>query len=133
MDVDRFINHEEAVEFFCVVCQAIAYQPVKHRHCNRIYCYECLHSMAKQTTKCPRCFSSEEIVIKKDIQQLDEEIQIMYNQLVIKCMFCEKLLKMIEYPTHSQKCPKWPGELKLKTRTMIFQHQLPLQSITRYE
>ncbi|CAD8208157.1 unnamed protein product [Paramecium octaurelia] len=89
----RFINYNSDC-FDCLVCQHVARDPMECNSCGQVYCASCLPKICINCST-PGSFDKLTRVQKK-----------IYDDLVLKCQFCELLVTVNLIEKHEKECNK---------------------------
>lgn len=115
MEPSRFIEKDLARNFLCVICQGIAWEPVKHANCSAIYCKKCTTNNEEIKCIIPYCKNKTQ-PLKDQLEELNQLESNIYNELNIPCRFCDQKMKVGTIKQHYTTFKSWPIEIPKPTK-----------------
>ncbi|CAD8170313.1 unnamed protein product [Paramecium octaurelia] len=97
-DKERFVNYTQDT-FDCPICSCVARLPKDCSACGSVFCGPCVDSWLKKQQECiNRCPKTSVI------QGIQKSLKRIYDDLEIRCQYCQKPFKIAEIEKHENNC-----------------------------
>jgi hypothetical protein len=83
-DLKTYFSSKIPQEFLCQICKNLLNNPTECYKCKKYFCRECLE---KEIEKNGKCFCCKKIIYKNCLENLENEINNIYNKIFLKCPF----------------------------------------------
>lgn len=107
MNLERFLNKEEAAEFRCMICFDIPMDPTIHDKCQNIICEAC--HLKSPSINCPCGLVTDQDPLT--LVKMTRREKRYHGLLQIQCYFCLQGVTLNEWRSHSKECSDWPEDL----------------------
>ena len=102
-DLKNYFSSKIPQEFLCQICKNLLNNPTECYKCKKYFCKECLE---KEIEKNGKCFCCKKIIYKNCLENLENEINNIYNKIYLKCPFpfCNEKFSLDVLKNHIKNC-----------------------------